>query len=190
MDDLYDVADVFGIDLTPLTALTARDSMGRFTRTLDQAEIDADAARLRARGKSYRQIAAIMGCSAPVAHDRVRRALAAVPAEAVDELRTIEGERLDLLLQEAERILATNHVMVSHGRIIRGDDGEPLIDDGPKLQAIAQLRFLSESRRKLTGADAPVKVETKVTIEETTVMDAEIRELVEQFKAHDQPAGA
>ena len=160
---------------------------GRLT-ALEQAEIDAEAARLRSRGMTYRQIGRAMGCSHVAAQGRVQRALAAVASEAVEEIRQFEGERLDHLVEEAERILATDHVVVSHGKVIRDDQGIPLLDDAPRLRAIAELRALSESRRKLHGADAPARTEHKVTFEETTVTDNEIRSLIEQMKTNDEAA--
>lgn len=176
--DLYDPLDVFGLDgRTPMTTRT-RTERGRFVRTLSQAETDAEAARLRGDGYSYRRIADFMGCTTATAHDRVSRALAAVPKEAVETVRAVWGERLTAAFVEAARILATDHVTVSHGKIIRGDDGEPLIDDGPKLQAIAAIVRLSESARKLEGADVPVTQHHDVIVEHTTTLDAEIERLM------------
>lgn len=184
--DLYDPLDVVGIDgdnPTPLTTPT-RGHRGRFIRTLSQAETDAEAARLRSEGKSYRRIADLMGCSVRTAHDRVQRALAAVPADDVATVRAVWGERLEQAFVEAARILATDHVTVSHGRIIRGDDGEPLIDDGPKIQAIGKIVQVAESARRLWGADVPVEQHARVTVEHTTTLDAEIDRLLSDLREH------
>lgn len=157
-------------------------------RTVADAEADSIAARLRSQGKSYRQIARAMGCSVSIAHRRVQRALKAIPAEAVEELRTIELQRLDEMLEVARRELHRDHVLVQQGRVIRDDAGVPMIDHGAKLAALDRLVKISESRRKLVGADMPMRIEQKVTVEEVTVMDAEIRELVEKMNGADEPA--
>lgn len=125
---------------------------GDFDTSLDHMELAADAARLRAQAKSYREIAAIQGVNVATAHNRVKRALAAVPVEAVADLRRVELERMDLLVAKAFDILEASHPYVSQGKVFYD-----LEDDGPKLQAIRELRQLSESRRKLLGLDAPIQ---------------------------------
>jgi hypothetical protein len=56
-------------------------------------------------------------------------------------------------------------------------DGEPLIDHGPTLSAIRELRALSESRRKLFGLDAPAQVQ----VMNDDALDLEIRRLTEEL---------
>lgn len=187
--DLYDPVDVVGLDAAPGTPTTpgTRGPHGRFLRTLSQAETDAEAARLRSEGMSYRKIAGAMGCSVHVAHDRVQRALAAVPSEAVEAIRAIEGARLTEALAVALRELRRDHVMVSHGRIVKDDDGVPLIDHGGKLAALHAIVKVSESYRKLMGADLPVEQHARVIVEHTTTLDAEIERLMAEQR--DQHAG-
>ena len=134
-----------------------RDSGGSFVRTLATAEDDAEAARMRSAGFSYREIAKAANCSASAAHDRVQRALAAVPMEAVRELRQVELARMDDLVKQASGILLREHPMISHGRLIAG-----VFDVRPKLLAIQALLRISESRRRLLGLDEPIKHEVRV----------------------------
>jgi hypothetical protein len=70
-------------------------------------------------------------------------------------------------------VLERNHVTVSHGRIIRGENEEPLLDDGPVLTAIDRLLKIQERRAKLLGLDAPARHEV-VTLD---ALDTEIARL-------------
>jgi predicted DNA-binding protein YlxM (UPF0122 family) len=141
--------------------------------TVDDAQNAADAARLRAIGLSYRQIAERQGVSQSTAYDRVKRALAAVPVEAVRELRQVELERLDMLVAKAWQVLEDTHPYVTReGKVL-----EDLEDAGPVLQAITTLQRLSESRRKLLGLDAPTRTEITVTDQ----MTAEIERLAAEL---------
>lgn len=149
---------------------------GGFQTTIEDMETAADAARLRAQGKSYRDIAVEQGVSVSTAHDRVKRAMAAVPVEAVTELRRVELERLDMLTERAFREMEKTHPFVSNGR--RFDDLE---DSGPVFTAIDRIRQLSESRRKLLGLDAPSKVAVTVSDE----VSAEIERLAAELGVDD-----
>lgn len=188
--DLVHVPGLGETTVTPMT-LGTRASRGRWIRTIAQADIDARAAGLRSRGMSYRKIADEMGCSVHAAHERVQRALAAVPAEAVEAIRAIEGERLTEAIAVALTELRRDHIMVSHGRIVRDEDGNALIDHGGKLAALHAYVKASESYRKLMGADLPVEQHARVTIEHTTTLDAEIEQLVAAMTpADDRTANA
>ncbi len=56
-------------------------------------------------------------------------------------------------------IAETDHVMVSHGRIVYDDDGQPLKDTAPVLAAFRELRGALADFRRMTGMDKPSKVE-------------------------------
>lgn len=146
---------------------------GKYTRTPETAERDAEAARLRSRGLSYRAIADAMGwASGSVAFRAVRRALAAVVEEPAAEVRALELQRLDADLERLDtaeaavmKVLEAEHVVIQHGRVVELN-GSPVPDDAPVLQAVDRLVRIndarvrvSESRRKLLGLDAPVKAE-------------------------------
>jgi hypothetical protein len=58
-----------------------------------------------------------------------------------------------------------------------------VVDDRKILGAVDRLVRISESRRKLCGLDAPVKVAADVTVTETTQEDLELQELLQEAKA-------
>jgi len=167
------------------TGGTPRGGDGRFTRSPDTAERDAEAARLRARGQSYRAIGEALGISQGSAHDAVQRALRATVAEAAADARALELERLDALYEAAMAVLEREHVTVSNGKVIRLN-GEPLPDDAPVLAAIDRLLRVSESRRKLLGLDAPARLKAEVSADRT----ARILDLAAQLSGDDPTGGA
>lgn len=170
---------------------------------LESAEQAAEAALLRSQGLNYRQIADRQGCSAGTAYKRVQRAIAAIPMEAVDELRRIECDRLDAVIAKLWDIVHAEHPMVSHGRLIRRQIGwevdssgvevlDPLTneripvwqtieDAGPVLSALNGIVRASESKRKLLGLDAPTRTQVHVITED--LVDEEIRRLEEELAA-------
>lgn len=115
-----------------------------FTRSVEAAEKVWRALELRKKRKSYRDIAADMGCSAMQAHRYVSEALEMLKAdtlESAEQLRAIEVEALNKLeAQLVERL-----------------EGSP--DDQDFAKLAAALVRVSESRRKLQGLDAPARVE-------------------------------
>lgn len=155
-------------------------------RTIDDAVHDAEAARMRALSMSYQQIADAQGISKSTAHKRVQRAIAAVPVEAVNELRALELDRLDRRDRELVKIINTTFPLVSHGKLMRGDDGKPLEDVGPRLAALREWRANGESRRRLTGMDAPTRSEVTVITRDT--IDQAIADLEAQLAEQDAPA--
>jgi hypothetical protein len=175
----------------------ARNSEGRYTRTLEVAERDAEAARLRVKGHTHAQIAEQLGFPSVKA---VGYALASlfreIKREPTEELLRIELERLDAELVRlnhleavAHQVLAARHITVNNGRVILnpGTD-EPMEDDGPILQAIDRLIKIEDARRrngerraKLTGIEAAVKVDT--TVYEVTQQDIELQEMLRDAKA-------
>lgn len=157
---------------TASTRREGRDHRGKFARTINTAERDAEAARMRARGHTYRQIAIHLGVDVAAAHEMVKRVLAETVAEAADDVRQIELERLDAVLITLDElretvlgVLRRKHYAFSNGRLMYLGE-EPLEDDDVALRAAAQLAGIedrrvkvSESRRKLLGLDIPVKQE-------------------------------
>jgi len=173
---------------------------GEYVRTPATAERDAAAARLRGRGYTYAKIAQELGLSGrQVAYEAVQRALKAIVKEAASEALAIELDRLDAELVRLEgleaaarAVMTRNHVTVSHGKVISttGPDGEeePLLDDGPVLQAIDRLVRIEDARgrngdrrAKLLGLNAPTRVDA--IVHEVTQQDLELQELLREAKA-------
>jgi len=137
----------------------ARTSNGKFFQTLESAERDAQAARLAGQGRKYQAIADELGYhgrgDAWRAVDRCRKA---VLRTAGAELIASEAGQLDDLFVSAMEVLERDHLVVSHGKVVCGEDGQPLLDDGPKLAALREMRAIRESYRKLLGIDQPTQV--------------------------------
>ena len=147
---------------------------GRFVRTVDTAERDAEAARLRTRGYSYQQIADELGwVSRGDAYRAVQRVLADTVKEAGDEVRAIELARLDHLHTAAMDVLEREHFTVSNGPV----EGH---DDGPVLAAIDRLLKIQERRAKLLGLDAPTKQAISIGPDRLAAIEQLAEELGEQ----------
>ncbi len=158
----------------------ARGGHGRYVRTPETARRDARAAELRAEGWTLQAIADELGFSSKTsALYGIRNALREIVKEPAEKLLAQEVARLDTLYEEALAILERDHVTVSHGKIITGEEGKPLLDDGPKLQAIDRLLRVRESYRRLLGLDQPAKVDASVTV---TPQDAELQEMLRQAR--------
>lgn len=134
---------------------------------VDAADLDARALDLRRSGATYRQIAQQLGISPATAFKRVTRGLDRTRREPADALRELEAERLDQLQIAVTRVLHRQHVIVQGGKIVKDDNDQPLIDDGPTLAAANSLVRVQESRRKLLGLDeqAPAEQVVKVQVE-------------------------
>lgn len=161
-----------------------RDGAGRFLRTVESAERDAEAIRLLCEGATYQRIADVLEYGdRSSAHRAVKSALAAIPAPEAAMLREVEGERLDRLIREAFAVLGRDHVHISQGgKVVRDDDGNLIYDDGPKLAAINTLVRLSERRAKLFGLDAPTRIKASVERDDEDGRERELIALIEQHR--------
>jgi len=130
------------------------NSRGGFVKTADDALKDAEALKLRSEGLTYREIAERLGINTSTAYRRVENALRAIPADGVDEMRQLEGERLDKL-----------HAALWE-RALEGD-----------LQAIDRLLTISNRRAKLFGLDASTRQVNELQSFSTAEINAEVRRL-------------
>lgn len=149
-------------------------------KTIEQAQHDAEAARLRAQGWGYAQIGEKLGVSMQGAHQAVQRALTAAVREPADDVRALELSRLDLLWQAAWTVLTKHHVTVQQGKVVYLGD-EPLEDDAPVLNAIDRLLKVQDRRAKLLGLDAPTRHEV-ITLD---AIDQEIAKLTRELGGRD-----
>lgn len=122
-----------------------------------------DCMELRVCGLTYRQIAQTMTerghkMSHQTARNRVEWAVNRIITPSVEELRRVEGERLDVAQRALLPKLAT---------------GDPA--------AVQAWTRLSESRRRLFGLDMPIKVDATVT--ERTQADIALEEMINEVKA-------
>lgn len=164
------------------------------------------AVRALVEGHDWAEVARIAGyASTGSAHTAVMEYLKQNPSPEAEQWREVELLKLNDLEREARAILKRQHVVVNQGkivgrytgRIMRDEEGQPiedhngkvvweieeLLDDGPALQAIRELRAISESRRKLLGVDATAKAEV-----ESSELDAEIAELVDALNLGGPPS--
>jgi hypothetical protein len=174
------MSDMTGDDQPQHQTSPTQGPDGTYVATPETAERDAEAARLRGRGLSYRAIAAELGVDVHTAHDAVKRALTAIRAEPAEEVRTLELERLDRMWDAVLAVLEREHITVSQGRVVRkrvlDEAGDPIIvgtdkddkpifreeevlDDGPVLNAVDRLLRIQQRRAALLGLDMPAKVD-------------------------------
>ena len=119
-------------------------------RKLTAAERQRRALELRAQGWGYDRIAAKLGYRSRSGPWRaVNRALAEVRVEAVNEMRTLENQRLDELWA---------------GLWVRA----AIMGDPPSASTALRV---SESRRKLWGADAPDRLEITRLLESKEALE-------------------
>ena len=169
----------------------ARDGKGRFIQVEESIERDAEAMRLRSRGKTLRFISDKLGYGGEsnvlAAISRHYKSIVAEPAQEIIRGQT---ELLDHLTDQAVQVLERHHVTISGGRIVydgpeptedEEDTRSPLFDDGPVLQAIATLLRVQERRSKLLGLDAPQRVDA--TVHQPDPAELELAELIREQRA-------
>lgn len=160
----------------------ARDGKGRYIRTLEQAETDAEVARLYSQGGiTFREIGEQLGISKWAAISAYDRAVRQVVQEARDDAIKVHAARLEYMFSRCMEIAEADHILVSHGKVIRGDDGNPIKDHAPVLAAYREARGALADFRRMTGLDAPAKIEAQVT--EVTQQDIELAELIRETQA-------
>ena len=186
-----------------------RGGNGRFIRTARNVKRDSEAAALRARGWSFQRIADELGyASKGKAHDAVIRAYAEIPGEDAKEAKQADFDRIDRLIEQAWDVMLRPHVAVSNGRIVGKQVGwqkdpetgdvlrdsenapvplyEDVLDDGPAIAAIRELRALLERRAKMAGYDAPSR--HRVEVIDDDVVNAEIARLIAELGESDARA--
>ncbi|ALE07249.1 hypothetical protein AL755_20130 [Arthrobacter sp. ERGS1:01] len=114
---------------------------------LSVLEKETRAVQLKTEGYSYDDIAVAVGYSnRSAAHKAVVRALNRRPAESVDQMREVEGLRLEGMNQTLAEIINSEAASFDE-----------------KIKAINAAVRVSESIAKLFGLYAPIKTETSNT---------------------------
>lgn len=122
-----------------------------------RAEREVLALKLRQGGRTYLEIGAELGCSAPTALRCVQKSLGRLAKQNTAEtqgLLALELARLDALSVEAYKVLEAEHPLTSGGAVVE-HGGQVLTDHGPVLRAIDRLLKISERRCALLGLNAP-----------------------------------
>lgn len=154
-----------------------RGGKGRYAPTLAARERARAAAELRSKGWTYQRIADHLGyASRTSAESAVKREFERIVAPGVEMLRKSQQEALDRMKAQAFEVMERQHLSVSNGHIVGAGCspehaaghpglamadcyGPPVLDDGPKLDAIKTLVQVFTRESKLHGVDAQVKVE-------------------------------
>lgn len=137
----------------------ARDGNGDFIRTPAAIALDQRAAEMRSRSMTYAQIGQALDVVESTAYRMVMRAMADVPREGGAQMLALELAKLDFLERRHLAILQREHFVVSAGGKIVHHEGQPMVDDGPALAAMAGLLRVADRRAKLLGLNAPVRTE-------------------------------
>jgi hypothetical protein len=145
------------------------------------AEEAYQAYQLRLQGQPFRAIAATMKLAVSTVHDRVNAYASGHVDPLADQYRQVELDRMDGLAVKAYEVLGREHIVAQQGKIVRDDEGTPLLDSAPILSAIGTLVRISERRAKLLGLDAAVKVDAQVHTVDPA--DIELAQMIREAKA-------
>jgi len=129
--------------------------LGRRSKTSPEAMRHAErrkrACELRLVGKkSFREIAAEMGCSLGMAHKLVRTAVEQVPQANAEELRDLRVSQLDEIIVDLRKVLTAWRAAALSGGIGAAD---------LYVKAADKLAGVIEKASKIEGSAAPAKQE-------------------------------
>jgi hypothetical protein len=98
---------------------------------------------------------------------------------------------LEFLAEEAHRLMNSTYYMISAGgRVVRDPEtDEPLLDPGPKLQAMDRLVRIGDRVAKLRGTEAATKIEGVFSIDALDRALIEAREQLAALDAEDSEDG-
>lgn len=156
-----------------------RDGKGRWRKGVESLERDAEACRMYVGGKTYQQIADELGYGGRQNAQRaVQKILMETAKQPADELRALLRARQEEIYVMAREIALKDHYAHGNGKLVY-KDGEPLIDDGPKLNAMDRMGRATAEVSKLVGAYSPQKFENlslEAVQAEIARLEAEARE--------------
>lgn len=169
---------------------------GHWMRDMNAAERSAEAARLRSRGVMWKDIATQLGYASPgAAYDAAQRFWVEQPKQTVAEIRNEFRMKLDGLEQELRDIIANPHYVVASvpnvgPELVKGPNGEYLIDDAPILNAVDKIRALVETQLKfMPGVASATKVQVITDDDIADALEAERSELAQLESEGDGASG-
>jgi len=129
------------------------------------AERDSQAWVLRAERMSYAMIGQELGMTAEGARQAVRRYASSIAEEKLADVRKEVLEQLDMFERELVALLRRPHYVVTKdGDLVKGPDGEYLIDDAPIIASISTALKVIRERARLLGLDAPAQSVQRVEV--------------------------
>ena len=149
--------------------------------SIRQAERRAEVLRLRLDGHTLQAIGDRLGIRADSVHDIITRALRDMTKEPAGQLLDLELARLDSLYVEAMNVLRSFTPLLHNGKIVQipvinrdgeivkdPETGHPLTciaeDKAARLASIAAAVRVMERRAKLTGLDAPSRMQADFNV--------------------------
>lgn len=135
---------------------------GERTQALDVLRVakeqrKIDVLREKRPGVSFQTVADKLGISRQYAHELYWEGMGEVKSPAVHAQREEQNAILRDTLERAYAIANKRHLAISGTEIVRDADGKPLIDDGPELASIREIRAIVMDMAKLNGTLAPVQ---------------------------------
>lgn len=142
-----------------------RGSNGRAIRAAETVERDAKAWALRVGRATYAAIGRELGVTTEAARQSVQRHARSLASEELAEVKQQVLAELDVFERELLDVIGRPHYVVTKdGDLVRGPDGEYLIDDAPIVAAIsAALRVITE-RARLLGLYAPTRAVQRLEV--------------------------
>jgi hypothetical protein len=111
---------------------------------------------LRSRHPTCAQIGEELGVDPSTAYDAVQRAAQMIPTEGAAEMTQAMLEDMDRMSRQLRGVVERKRDRVDRGGVVTCN-GQEVMDDGPGLQAIAQLLQVQERNARLMGLDAPTR---------------------------------
>lgn len=142
---------------------------------LERSEREALIFKRREERVSFTAIAAELGISHQRVHQIFNAARDRIPAGRLADLRAEESEL-------ADRAIA-NLLEIAENDTINPRTGHPMVSPHARVEAWNAIRGFSESKRRLFGADAPLRKE--ITVLTDDVVDAAIKKLTDEMEALD-----
>lgn len=170
-----------------MASLSVRDGRSK-GHSLEYMQRAAEMVKLRSGGVTTQAIAEQYGVTTRTVTESIKAAVAAVPYEAVTEMRALQLDSLNLLKRRVLRALLVDHPKVDHGHVVTRtviqEDGTrktvEVVDWDIAIRASAELRKIEDSISRLTGTRAPVVHEVHEISEDA--LDAAIAELTESIR--------
>lgn len=143
--------------------------------TAAQMAREARIFELRTQRVSFAKIGAELGITAQRVHQIFEVARDRIPASRLADLRAEESELADRGIADLLKIAENDS--------INPRTGHPMVSPHARVEAWNAIRGWSESKRRLFGADAPLRKE--ITVLTDDVVDAAIKKLTDEMELLD-----